>query len=72
MAKFQLVDRSDPEADADLADQVSPQMEVLLRELHTISKIFTDISFENFQKVMNPVIEANGSGKTELVPIVAN
>ena len=66
------MDRSDPNEDVDLVDQVSPLMEVLLRELHTISNIFTDISFENFQKVMNPVIKANGTGNVELVPIAAN
>ena len=70
MSKHQVVDRSDPTADEDLINTVRPEMERLLRELYDLADFLTAIVSQNFQAVLNPVIEKKGSGKVELIPIV--
>ena len=50
-------------------DVVQPGTETLLREFHDVACLFTDTVFENFQAALNPILEAKGSGKVELIPI---
>ena len=44
MAKYQIQDRSDPNADAGyLIDEITPEMERLLRELYDLAAFLTQI-----------------------------